>query len=98
MHGARNKRKIHTQGDTTMRFHAATTNVTRPGLACIRQPLCCALFALIAALPLGACSRAGDAKAEAKKSAPAVPVLVGRVVEKSMRLRLHAIGYVESIA
>ena len=64
----------------------------------IRQPLFSALFALVTAVLLGACSRGGDAKAEAKKSAPAVPVLVGKVVQKTMPLRLHAIGNVETVA
>lgn len=98
MHGARNRCKINTRDDTTIRFHAAATKVTFPVFARVRPPLCCALFALVAAVLLGACSRGGDAKAEAKKSAPGVPVLVGNVIEKSMPLRLHAIGNVETIA
>ena len=53
---------------------------------------------LIAALALGACSDRNGAQAEAKKSPPTVPVLVAQVVEKSMPLRLHAIGNVETIA
>jgi multidrug efflux system membrane fusion protein len=54
---------------------------------------------LLAACMLGACSdKGGGAQAEAKKSAPTVPVLIGKVVEKSMPLRLHAIGNVETVA
>ncbi len=48
---------------------------------------------------LGACSdKSGGAQAEAKKAVPTVPVLIGKVVEKSMPLRLHAIGNVETVA
>ncbi len=54
--------------------------------------------ALIAATTLGACSDKNGAQAEAKKLPPSVPVLVAQVVEKSMPLRLHAIGNVETIA
>lgn len=53
---------------------------------------------LVAACALGACSDKSGAQAEAKKSPPSVPVLVAQVVEKSMPLRLHAIGNVETIA
>ena len=53
---------------------------------------------LAAACTLGACSDKSSAQAEAKKSAPTVPVLTGQVVEKSMPMRLHAIGNVETVA
>jgi multidrug efflux system membrane fusion protein len=55
--------------------------------------------ALLAACMLNACSdKGGNAQANAKKTEPTVPVLTGRVVEKSMPLRLHAIGNVETVA
>jgi multidrug efflux system membrane fusion protein len=55
--------------------------------------------ALLATCMLGACSdKSGGAQAEAKKAVPTVPVLIGKVVEKSMPLRLHAIGNVETVA
>src|SRR5579859_7356994 len=57
-----------------------------------------AIAALLAACVLGACSDKSRAPSEAKKNAPAVPVLIGQVVEKSMPLRLHAIGNVETVA
>jgi membrane fusion protein, multidrug efflux system len=57
-----------------------------------------ATTALLAACMLCACSDKNGAQAEAKKSAPAVPVLTGQVIEKSMPLRLHAIGNVETVA
>lgn len=58
-----------------------------------------AVPALLAACMLGACSdKGGGTGAAAKKAAPAVPVLTGQVVEKSMPLRLHAIGNVETVA
>ncbi len=57
-----------------------------------------AIPALLAACLLGACSDKSGAQANAKKAAPAVPVLTGQVVEKSMPLRLHAIGNVETVA
>ena len=57
-----------------------------------------AIPALLAACMLGACSDKSGAQANAKKAAPAVPVLTGQVVEKSMPLRLHAIGNVETVA
>jgi multidrug efflux system membrane fusion protein len=47
---------------------------------------------------LNACSDKNGAQAEAKKSVPTVPVLTGQVIEKSMPLRLHAIGNVETVA
>ncbi|MEO8007365.1 MAG: efflux RND transporter periplasmic adaptor subunit [Betaproteobacteria bacterium] len=54
---------------------------------------------LLAACYLGACSdKRGGAQSEAKTSVPAVPVLTGQAVEKSMPLRLHAIGNVETVA
>jgi multidrug efflux system membrane fusion protein len=57
-----------------------------------------AVCVLVAACMLGACSDKSGAPAEAKKAAPTVPVLTGQVVEKSMPLRLHAIGNVETVA
>jgi membrane fusion protein, multidrug efflux system len=57
-----------------------------------------AASALLAACMLGACSDKSGAQAQAKKSVPTVPVLIGQVVEKSMPLRLHAIGNVETVA
>src|SRR5258708_36204937 len=58
-----------------------------------------AVPALLAACMLGACSdKSGGAQAEAKKAVPTVPVLIGQAVEKSMPLRLHAIGNVETVA
>ncbi len=61
--------------------------------------LAVAVPALLAACMLGACSdKSGGAQAEAKKAVPTVPVLIGQVVEKSMPLRLHAIGNVETVA
>jgi len=61
--------------------------------------LAVAVPALLAACMLGACSdKSGGAQAEAKKAVPTVPVLIGKVVEKSMPLRLHAIGNVETVA
>jgi multidrug efflux system membrane fusion protein len=58
-----------------------------------------AVAVLLMPCMLGGCSdKGGRAQAEARKSAPAVPVLTGQVVEKSMPLRLHAIGNVETLA
>ncbi len=57
-----------------------------------------AVCVLVAACMLSACSDKSGAPAEAKKAAPTVPVLTGQVVEKSMPLRLHAIGNVETVA
>lgn len=54
--------------------------------------------ALIAACVLAGCSDKNGAQAEAKKSPPGVPVLVGKVEEKAMPVRVHAIGNVETIA
>jgi len=78
-------------------------NVTiRPVLRPASNPtriLAVAVPALLAACMLGACSdKSGGAQAEAKKAVPTVPVLIGKVVEKSMPLRLHAIGNVETVA
>lgn len=58
----------------------------------------CALSALFAACALAGCSDKNNAQAEAKKTPPAIPVLVAQVVEKRMPLRLHAIGNVETVA
>ncbi|MGQ0579040.1 MAG: efflux RND transporter periplasmic adaptor subunit [Betaproteobacteria bacterium] len=58
----------------------------------------CALAALFAACALAGCSDKNNAQAEAKKTAPAIPVLVAQAVEKHMPLRLHAIGNVETVA
>jgi multidrug efflux system membrane fusion protein len=75
---------------------------TRPGfrLNCdATRILSVAVPALLAACMLGACSdKGGGAQADARKSVPAVPVLTGQAVEKSMPLRLHAIGNVETVA
>jgi multidrug efflux system membrane fusion protein len=61
--------------------------------------LSAAVPALFAACMLGSCSdKGGGTQAEAKKSVPTVPVLTGQAVEKSMPLRLHAIGNVETVA
>ena len=60
--------------------------------------LAIAIPALLAACMLGACSDKSGAQAQAKKAVPTVPVLTGQVVEKSMPLRLHAIGNVETVA
>jgi len=56
------------------------------------------LPAVLALCLLAGCSDKSGAQAEAKKSAPTMPVLVGLVSEKSMPLRLHAIGNVETVA
>jgi multidrug efflux system membrane fusion protein len=75
-----------------------TRPVFRPASNATRI-LTVAVPVLLAACMLGACSdKSGGAQAEAKKTAPAVPVLIGKVVEKSMPLRLHAIGNVETVA
>ena len=58
-----------------------------------RLLLCAGLLALIAG-----CGDKGAAQAEAKKSAPVVPVLTTAVVEKPMPVRLHTVGTVEPIA
>ncbi|HEX4986229.1 MAG TPA: efflux RND transporter periplasmic adaptor subunit [Burkholderiales bacterium] len=61
--------------------------------------LAATVAALAAACTLMGCSDKNGAKVEAaKKAPPAVPVLTGQVVEKSVPLRLHAIGNVETIA
>lgn len=57
-----------------------------------------AAFAAAAVFALGACSEKNGAQAEARKAPPSVPVLVAKVEEKRMPLRLHAIGNVETIA
>jgi len=64
----------------------------RPTLAAAALP------AVLALCLLAGCSDKSGAQAEAKKSAPTMPVLVGLVSEKSMPLRLHAIGNVETVA
>ncbi|MBI3529072.1 MAG: efflux RND transporter periplasmic adaptor subunit [Betaproteobacteria bacterium] len=75
-----------------------TRPVFRPASNATRI-LSVAFPALLAASMLGACSdKGGGAQAEAKKTVPTVPVLTGQVVEKSMPLRLHAIGNVETVA
>jgi membrane fusion protein, multidrug efflux system len=58
------------------------------------------LLALLPALLtcITGCGEKGTAQAEAKKSAPTVPVLTGQVIEKAMPMRLHAIGTVEPMA
>jgi multidrug efflux system membrane fusion protein len=60
--------------------------------------LWCALTAALAACALAGCSDKNNAQAEAKKTAPTIPVLVAQTVEKPMPLRLHAIGNVETVA
>jgi multidrug efflux system membrane fusion protein len=65
---------------------------------CAMRMLVIALPAILGACMLGACSDKSGAQAEAKKAAPTVPVLTGQVVEKSVPLRLHAIGNVETVA
>ena len=62
-----------------------------------RHAIRLALLPLLLTFIVG-CGDKGAAQAEAKKSAPAVPVLTGQVVEKPMPMRLHAIGTVEPIA
>lgn len=62
------------------------------------RQLSAVLGALLVCAMLNACSDKSGAQAEAKKSVPTVPVLTGQVVEKSMPLRLHAIGNVETVA
>jgi membrane fusion protein, multidrug efflux system len=57
-----------------------------------------ALPALLAVCALAGCSDKNNAQAEAKKTPPAIPVLVAQAVEKPMPLRLHAIGNVETVA
>ena len=64
----------------------------------IGRPATAIAAALFAACALGACSEKNGAQAQASKAPPSVPVLVAQVVEKSMPLRLHAIGNVETIA
>jgi len=58
----------------------------------------CTLSALLAASALAGCSDKNNAQAEAKKTQPAIPVLVAQAVEKRMPQRLHAIGNVETVA
>jgi multidrug efflux system membrane fusion protein len=60
--------------------------------------LAIALPAILGTCMLGGCSDKSGAQTEARKSPPAVPVLIGQVIEKSMPLRLHAIGNVETVA
>ncbi len=56
-------------------------------------------IALGMACTLAACGDKSAAQATAaKKAPPAVPVLTGQVIEKSVPLRLHAIGNVETVA
>ncbi len=71
--------------------------VFRPASSAARIALV-AVPVLFAVCLLGACSDKSGAQAEAKKTVPTVPVLIGQVVEKSMPLRLHAIGNVETVA
>ena len=56
------------------------------------------LAGVLAVSVLAGCSDKSGAQAEAKKSTPTTPVVVGLVSEKSMPLRLHAIGNVETVA
>jgi multidrug efflux system membrane fusion protein len=55
-------------------------------------------LAVLAAFVLAGCGDKVAAPLEAKKSAPAVPVLTATVAEKRMPVRLHAIGTVEPVA
>ena len=63
-------------------------------------PRCTGALALaaLAACVLAGCGDKGAAPPDAKKSAPAVPVLTATVAEKRMPVRLHAIGTVEPVA
>lgn len=70
---------------------------SRPLLPASRFARAVALAALAACVQAG-CGDKGAAPPDAKESPPAVPVLTGQVVEKSMPLRLHAIGNVEPVA
>ena len=54
--------------------------------------------AFAAACLLAGCGDKVTAPLDAKKSAPAVPVLTATVAQKRMPLRLHAIGNVETLA
>lgn len=75
------------------------TRFVFPDASPMRQLSAAALCAMLLATGLlGACSDQTGAQAEARKAAPAVPVLVAQVVQKSMPLRVHAIGNVETIA
>jgi multidrug efflux system membrane fusion protein len=61
--------------------------------------LATATVVLATVCTLAACGDKSAAQANAaKKAPPAVPVLTGQVVEKSVPLRLHAIGNVETVA
>lgn len=75
---------------TTRRVFRLPTNAIRV--------LSVALPGLLAVCVLAGCGDKGAAQAEAKKSAPAVPVLTTIVVEKRMPVRLQAIGTVEPVA
>ena len=55
-------------------------------------------LAALAACSLAGCGDKGAAPPDAKKSAPAVPVLTATVTEKRVPVRLHAIGTVEPVA
>ena len=66
---------------------------------CALRALTIVAVALATACMLAACGDKSAAQAiAAKKAPPAVPVLTGQVVEKSVPLRLHAIGNVETVA
>ncbi|HVY05252.1 MAG TPA: efflux RND transporter periplasmic adaptor subunit [Burkholderiales bacterium] len=68
-------------------------------LSSIRATAVLAAAAMLAAGTLVGCSDKSNAQADAaKKGPPPVPVLTGQAVEKSMPLRLHAIGNVEPVA
>ncbi|MEQ1879401.1 MAG: efflux RND transporter periplasmic adaptor subunit [Burkholderiales bacterium] len=62
-----------------------------------RHAIRLALLPLLLTFIVG-CGEKGTAQAEAKKSAPTVPVLTGQVIEKPVPMRLHAIGTVEPMA
>ncbi len=55
-------------------------------------------LAALAACVLAGCGDKGAAALDAKKSAPAVPVLTATVAQKRMPVRLRAIGTVEPVA
>jgi len=75
-----------------------TTRTTSKPDSFPARALWCALPAALAVCALAGCSDKNNAQAEAKKTPPAIPVLVAQAVEKRMPLRLHAIGNVETVA
>jgi multidrug efflux system membrane fusion protein len=75
-----------------------TTRTTSKPDSFPARALWCALPAALAVFAFAGCSDKNNAQAEAKKTPPAIPVLVAQAVEKRMPLRLHAIGNVETVA